>query len=37
VRVREGGDWNDVSTAFAGITLLCNFCYEEVRERNEPG
>ena len=34
VRLREGGDWNDVSEAFARITLLCHHCYEAARARN---
>jgi hypothetical protein len=36
VRIQEGGDWNDASEAFAGITLICNRCYEAVRQRNQP-
>lgn len=38
VRVREGGesgDWNERSEAFAGITLLCAACYDEVRIRQQ--
>lgn len=34
VRLREGGesgDWNERSEAFAGITLLCGACYDEVK------
>ena len=34
VLVREGGEWNDTSEAFAKVTLLCHFCYEVVRSRN---
>ena len=28
------GEWNDRSEAFAGIRLLCDGCYQVVRERN---
>jgi hypothetical protein len=28
------GEWNDRSEAFAGIRLLCDGCYQTVRERN---
>ncbi|HEY7312360.1 MAG TPA: hypothetical protein VH643_23555 [Gemmataceae bacterium] len=35
VRVREGGEWNDSSEAFAKVTLLCHHCYEMVRSRNQ--
>ena len=34
VRIREGGDWNEVSEAFAKITLICHHCYEAARARN---
>ncbi len=33
VRRSEGG-WNDRSEAFARVRLLCDGCYERVRERN---
>jgi hypothetical protein len=33
-RIRCGGDWNDESEAFAGISLLCGACYDRVREIN---
>jgi hypothetical protein len=33
VRVRCGG-WDDESEAFAGITLICDLCYEAARVRN---
>lgn len=29
-----GGDWTDESEAFAGISLLCGTCYDEVRRFN---
>jgi hypothetical protein len=35
VRIREGGDWNDTSEAFARITLICHHCYEAAKERNQ--
>lgn len=28
------GDWNEDNENFAGITLLCANCYDEVRSRN---
>ena len=34
VRVREGGEWNDVSEAFTKVTLICHHCYEGARARN---
>jgi hypothetical protein len=34
VRIEEGGEWNDQSEAFAGVTLLCGACYDEARELN---
>ncbi|HYO77912.1 MAG TPA: hypothetical protein VE010_15750 [Thermoanaerobaculia bacterium] len=36
VRIAEG-EWNDRSQAFAEIKLICAFCYDQARERNEPG
>ena len=36
--MEHGGEWNDVSEAFAGITLICSECYDRARARNErPG
>jgi hypothetical protein len=35
VRIREGGEWNDASEAFAKVTLLCHHCYEAARQRNQ--
>jgi hypothetical protein len=35
VRIAEGGEWNDRSESFAGITLICASCYDQARERNE--
>ena len=35
VRIAEGGEWNDRSEAFAGVTLICARCYDQARERNE--
>jgi hypothetical protein len=33
-RVRESeGEWNDRSETFAGVRLLCDGCYQRVRER----
>lgn len=29
-----GGEWNDESEAFAGITLLCGACYDRARIMN---
>ncbi|HEX8410599.1 MAG TPA: hypothetical protein VF883_17170 [Thermoanaerobaculia bacterium] len=34
-RISEGGEWNDRSEEFAGITVICAFCYDRARERNE--
>ena len=33
VRRRQGG-WDDVSEAFAGVTLICDACFEASRLRN---
>ena len=33
-RVRCGGEWTDESESFAGVTLLCSGCYDEVRALN---
>lgn len=35
VLMEHGGEWNDASEVFAGITLLCSHCYDIVRDRNE--
>lgn len=37
VRIAEGGEWNDRSYDFAGISLICTSCYDQARERNEKG
>ena len=29
-----GGEWNDESEAFSGVTLLCGACYDRAREMN---
>jgi hypothetical protein len=29
-----GGEWDDDSEAFAGVTLLCGACYDEARRLN---
>ncbi len=34
VRESEGGGWNDRSQTFAGVRLLCDGCYQRVRDRN---
>src|SRR5690242_14836918 len=35
-RVRqEQGGWNDVSEAFAGVTMICDLCFEAARARNQ--
>jgi hypothetical protein len=31
------GGWNDESEAFAGVTLVCTRCFEEIRRRNTIG
>jgi len=38
-RVRqEQRGWNDVSEAFAGVTMICDLCFEAARARNvRPG
>jgi hypothetical protein len=33
VRLEQGG-WNDVSEAFAGVTMICDLCFEAARARN---
>ena len=37
VRIAEGGDWNDRSESFAGVTLICAGCYDRARRINEGG
>lgn len=34
IRVDEGGEWNDRSETFAGITLLCGRCYDRAHAIN---
>ena len=34
---RECGGWNDESEAFSGVTLVCVYCFEEIRRRNTTG
>lgn len=29
------GDWTDESEKAAGITMVCNICYERIRTRNQ--
>jgi hypothetical protein len=31
---KRHGEWDDVSEAFAGITLLCSDCYNQAKELN---
>jgi hypothetical protein len=33
----ECGGWNDESEAFSGVTLVCVYCFEEIRRRNTTG
>lgn len=35
VRIAEGGEWNDRSEEFAGISVICASCYDQARERND--
>ena len=30
----EQGEWNDISEAFAGIKLICDVCFFEMKELN---
>lgn len=30
-----GGEWNDESEAFAGVSLLCGACYDRVKAMNK--
>jgi hypothetical protein len=32
--LRQEGEWNDRSEAFAAVTLLCAGCYDEARWQN---
>ena len=32
--LEEEGEWNDRSEAFAGVTLVCGYCYDEIKKRN---
>ena len=37
MRVREGGesgDWNDKSSSYANVKLLCGACYDQVKRLN---
>lgn len=34
VRIRCGGEWSDESESFAGATVLCSRCYDDVRALN---
>lgn len=34
-RLQCSSDWNDESESFAGITLLCGFCYDAARTLNK--
>ncbi len=34
VRLAEGGEWNEHSEAFAGVTMICSRCYVAARDRN---
>lgn len=34
VRQQQGG-WNDVSEAFAHVTMICDACFEATHRRNE--
>jgi hypothetical protein len=37
-RVRqEQGGWNDVSEGYAGVTMICDMCFEAARIRNYLG
>ena len=30
---RNGGEWDDATEAFAGVTLICAGCFEEAKAR----
>jgi len=34
VRRHQGG-WNDISEKFAGVTFICDACFDASRKRNE--
>lgn len=34
VLLKEGGEWNDKSEAFAGVSILCEGCFETIRAKN---
>jgi hypothetical protein len=34
---RQCGGWTDESEAFAGVTLVCIHCFDEIRRRNTTG
>ena len=36
VRIAEGGEWNERSEEFAGVTVICGSCYE-AKKRNAGG
>lgn len=31
VLLRAGGQWDDETEAFAGVTMICSGCYDEIR------
>lgn len=35
VRIAEGGEWNERSEGFAGISVICAVCYDAARKRND--
>ena len=34
VRQQQGG-WDDISEGFAGVTIICDACFERARQRNQ--
>jgi hypothetical protein len=36
VRQKQGG-WDDISEEFAGVTMVCDVCFESSRIRNQSG
>lgn len=32
---KSGGNWDEVSEEFAGVSLLCGACYDTARQMNE--
>jgi hypothetical protein len=34
VRIKCGGAWTDESEGFAGVTMICDLCFEAARLRN---